>query len=95
MIYVFSASFGQQFHTEIEKCFPRKTMKRIWENRTQILEENLEHDGYRNQKLRCRKKKSPTKTAFENRLAQVILIFSGLANIGWVLVQDLAKGWFN
>jgi len=79
---------------KLKKYDPRKTMRRIWENRDQILKENLEHDGYRNQKLRCRKKLSPTKTAFENRLAQVILIFSGLANIGWALVQDLAKGWF-
>ena len=69
-------------------------MRRIFEDRDQILNENLEHDGYRNQKLRCRQKLSPAKAMFENRLAEVILAFSALANIGYALVKDLAKAWF-
>ena len=69
-------------------------MKRIWENRDQILNENLEHDGYRNKYLRRRPEVSPIKRAFENRLAEVVLAFSALANIGLALVKDLAKDWF-
>ena len=41
------------------------------------------------------KKMSPARNAFENRVGQVILAFSALANIGVALVKDLAKGWFN
>ena len=69
-------------------------MRRIFENRDQILNENLEHDGYRNKSLRRRQKLSPVKQAFENRLAEVVLAFSALANIGLALVKDLAKDWF-
>ena len=69
-------------------------MRRIFENRDKILKENLDHDGYRNQYLRRRPEVSPVKKAFENRLAEVILTFSALANIGLALVTDLAKDWF-
>ena len=74
--------------------YPRQTMKKMYDDRYKILNENLEHDGYRNRKLRCRKKLSPTKSIFENRLADVILAFSALANISYAMVQDLAKAWF-
>ena len=69
-------------------------MTRIFLNRDKILKENLDHDGYRNASLRCRPKMSPTKNAFEKRLADVLLSFSALANIGFALVKDLAKVWF-
>ena len=69
-------------------------MKRIFENRSEILNESLEHDGYRNKYLRRRQKMSPIKKRFENRLAEVLLAFSALANMGLALVKDLAKDWF-
>ena len=69
-------------------------MRSIFENRDKILNENLDHDGYRNKCLRCRPKISPAKKAFEDRLAEVMLTFSALANIGLALVKDLAKDWF-